>query len=118
MKNESIIILWGIKIYVKHIEEQCNMIYNMSHVYYGCGTYDYFSSSQAILGRYSLSGMTSYRQIPWSLEAARLDAIMIVALKFVRHLGNAADEVPIKFQSDWKSLNPDLAAARLDEILR
>ena len=26
--------------------------------------------------------------------------------------------MPVKFQSDWKSLNPNLAASRLHEILR
>ena len=30
---------------------------------------------------------------------------------------SAAAEVPAKFQSDWKSLNPNLAASRLHEIL-
>ena len=29
---------------------------------------------------YSLSGKTSYRQISWSLEAARLDVAMVVSL--------------------------------------
>ena len=29
----------------------------------------------------------------------------------------AAAEVPVKFQSDWKSLNPILAASSLHEIL-
>ena len=28
-----------------------------------------------------------------------------------------AAEVPVKFQSDWKNLNPNLAASRLYEIL-
>ena len=32
------------------------------------------------LGLYSLSGQTSYRNISWSLESARLDVIMIVLL--------------------------------------
>ena len=32
------------------------------------------------LDLYSLSGKTSYRQISWSLEAARLDVLMIVSL--------------------------------------
>ena len=41
-----------------------------------------------------------------------------IALKFDRHLGSAAAEVPAKFQSDWESLNPNLAASRLREILR
>ena len=41
-----------------------------------------------------------------------------IAIKFYRHLGSAAAEVPVKFQSDWKSVNPNLAASRLHEILR
>ena len=40
------------------------------------------------------------------------------APNFHRHFGNAAVGVPVKFQSDWKSLNPNLAASRLHEILR
>ena len=39
-------------------------------------------------------------------------------MQFDRQLGSAAAEVPVKFQSDWKSLNPNLAASRLREILR
>ena len=44
-------------------------------------------------GLYSLSGRTSYRWISWSLEAARLDVVMI---------GSLWNRVPVKFQSDWK----------------
>ena len=62
------------------------------------------------LGLYSLSGKTSYRQISWSLEIRCCNGR--IALKF------GAAEVPAKFQSDWKSLNPNLAASRLHEILR
>ena len=40
------------------------------------------------------------------------------AMKFDRHLGSAAAVLPVKFQSDWKSLNPNLPASRLREILR
>ena len=36
---------------------------------------------QGTLGLYSLRGKTSYHQISWSLEAARLDVIMIVSLR-------------------------------------
>ena len=36
-----------------------------------------------------------------------------IALKFDRHLGSAADEVPGKFQRDRKSLNSNLAASKL-----
>ena len=57
----------------------------------------------SIQGLYSLSGKTSYRQISRSLEAARL--------------GVGAAEVPVKFQSDGTSLNPNLAVSRLREIL-
>ena len=41
-----------------------------------------------------------------------------VVLKFDRHLGSAAAEVSVKFQSKWKSLNSNLEASRLHEILR
>ena len=41
-----------------------------------------------------------------------------IALNFDRHLGSAAAEVPVKFQSYVKSLNLNLAASRLHEILR
>ena len=37
------------------------------------------SEVQLYQGLYSLSGKTSYRQISWSLEAARLSVIMIVS---------------------------------------
>ena len=60
------------------------------------------------------SGKTPYRQILWSLEAARLDVIMI-ALKFCRHLVSATAKVTLRFQSDWKSLNHNLVASRLHE---
>ena len=72
-------------------------------------------------GLYSLSGKTSYRQISRSLEAARLDVTIIVSLWNLTGISAAllrAAEVPVKFQSDWKSLNPNLVASRLHEILR
>ena len=56
---------------------------------------------------YSPSSKTSYRQIAWSLEAARLDVIMIVSLW---NFSNVAAEVPVKFQSDWESRNSRLRA--------
>ena len=39
-------------------------------------------------------------------------------MKFDRHTGSTAAEVPVKFQSDRTILNTNLAASRLDEILR
>ena len=41
-----------------------------------------------------------------------------IALKFDKHIGNTAAEVPVKFQSDQTILNTHLAATRLCEILR
>ena len=39
-------------------------------------------------------------------------------MKFDRHLGSTAAEVPVKLPSDCKSLNPNLADSRLHKILR
>ena len=39
-------------------------------------------------------------------------------MKFDRHIGSTAAEVPVKFQSDRTILNANLAASRLYEILR
>ena len=55
-----------------------------------------------VLGLYSLSGKTSYRQISWSLKAARLDVAMVVSLWNLT--GTSAAVVPAKFQNIWKSL--------------
>ena len=41
-----------------------------------------------------------------------------IALKFDRHIGSNATEVPVKFQSDLTILNTNVAASRLEEILR
>ena len=41
-----------------------------------------------------------------------------IALKFDRHIGSHAAEVPVKFQSDRTILNTNLAASILYEILR
>ena len=42
-----------------------------------------------------------------------------IAPEFDRHLGSAAVDVPVKFQSDWKShgINTAFVASRLHEIL-
>ena len=42
----------------------------------------------------------------------------MIALKFDRHRGSKAAEVPVKFQSDAKICATDLAASTLHEILR
>ena len=43
---------------------------------------------------------------------------MIIASKFTIHLGNFDADVPDEFQSDWQSLNPNLAASTLHNILQ
>ena len=40
-----------------------------------------------------------------------------IALEFDRHFGSDAAEAPVEFRSGWKSLNPNLAASRLHEML-
>ena len=57
-------------------------------------------------GLYSLSGKTSCHQISQILEVLRLCYNYRIALKFGRYLGSGAVNVLVKFQSDWKSLNP------------
>ena len=44
------------------------------------GIYPTLPEYSGLQGLYSLSGKTSYRQISWSLEAARLDVAMVVSL--------------------------------------
>ena len=63
--------------------------------------YSRLTSSQ---GPYSLSGRKSYRKISWSLEAARLNIKIII--------------MSVKFQSDWKSINPNIVTSELYEILQ
>ena len=75
--------------------------------------------SLANRGLYPLSGKTSHSQISLSPEAVRLCVRMIsFALQFDRFHVFAAAEGPVKFQSDWRSLNPNLADSKLHEILR
>ena len=41
-----------------------------------------------------------------------------VAFNFVRHVGSTTVDVLVKFQSDWKVLNTNLAASNLREIVQ
>ena len=73
--------------------------------------------SGAKLGLYSLSGRASYRKISRSLKAASLIVMIIVSLwNFDKHLLRAAAEMPVKFQSDWKCITPNLVASRFHDI--
>ena len=62
---------------------------------------------------------TSYRQISGLKSLSRVIVCYndLIALEFDRHLGSAAVEEPVKFRRDEKSLNPNLSASRLHEIL-
>ena len=76
------------------------------------------SSNEATLDLYSLGSKTSYLQIARSLEAARLGEIMILSLCNLVGIGSGAAVVPVKSQSGWKMLYPNLSASRLRKILR
>ena len=65
-------------------------------------------------GLNGLNDTTSYRQISRSFEAIGLDVVIIASLW---NLTSISAEVPVKCQSDWKSLNPNLTTSRLNEIL-
>ena len=65
-------------------------------------------------GLYSLSRWMTYCKISWSLESTRLDVIMIVSLWNLT--GSTAAEGPVKFQSDWKNVMPNLEVLKLCEI--
>ena len=69
-------------------------------------------------GLYSQRIRMSYRKISWSREAARLDVVMIVSLWDLISIWAAATEVPVKIRSEWKILNPNLAASSLYEIFQ
>ena len=51
-----------------------------------------------ILGRVSISDKTSCRKITWSREIGSLNDR--IALKFDKHIGSCAVDMPVKFQSD------------------
>ena len=65
--------------------------------------------------QYALNGKTSYHQISCSLEATKLDVMIIVSLWSI---GSTAADVHVKCHCDWKGLDPNHAASRLHEILR
>ena len=68
------------------------------------------------LGFYSLSGKAPTLVKSRSREIGCYNDR--IALKFDMHLGSVAAEVPVKFQSSWTSINPNLAPSRLNEILQ
>ena len=81
---------------------------NRSSYIISCLCYSLLVVSCSIVGFFSLSGETSYRQISCISIGCFNDHI---ALKFDGHLGSAT-WVLVNLQSDWQNLNPYLAAWR------
>ena len=75
----------------------------------------YLQLETPCVGLYSLSGRMSYCKIPWSLGSRKIGCFNYpITFIFDRHIGNAVAEVPLKFLSNWKSLDANLAASRLN----
>ena len=75
--------------------------------------------THTLQGLCSLNRRTSYRKISWSLEAARLDIIMIVSLWNLTGMSAALlSRCMLNFRAIGKSSNRNLAASRLREILQ
>ena len=60
-------------------------------------------------------GGASCRGVSWGLEDARLGVMLIVSLWSLS--AGSTSEMPVKFQSDWRNLNPSLAASRPRGVL-
>ena len=105
------------KKFLRHFDKQLrhkSTLYSKHRItaqYHSCPVWDQ--------GQYSISGKTSYHQVSWNLEAPIFDIIMIISLWNLTGIfgGSAAADVPVKFQSDWKSLNPNLMAPILHKFL-
>ena len=77
--------------------------------------------SNHVQGPASVSNITSYREISWSLEAARLVVWIIASLGNLTVTSAAVSstvDVPVKFQSYPTILKINLMASRLREILQ
>ena len=69
------------------------------------------------LGRQAPEPMLIYHQ--WKSVVYTCKGISLgIALKFDRHTGGNAADVPVNFQSDFTNLNTNSAASRLHEILK
>ena len=100
-------------------------------VYHGC----WWPATQVVKASSSAISLPYFsRNIPGRLFTKRIDVLPHdlvksenreigcynnhITLKFDSHLGSVAADVPVKFQSDRKSLNPNLPPSGLHEILR
>ena len=65
--------------------------------------------------------MLEYKFYRIVIEVPKLRDCMLqlsIVLAFDRHIGSAAADIPVKFQSGWKRLNLNLVAWKLHEILQ
>ena len=70
-------------------------------------------------GLHSLSRGLHYRKIFWKSGSHEIQVyIFPIAIKFYRHLGSVAVEMPFKFQSDTIIATYNLAMSRFHEIWR
>ena len=101
-------------------------MYNMQDVYnvettschYVMAMYNLFSHADVVIHR-DTGHLFTMRQdiVPPNLVKSRIREIGCYNdhndIKFDRHFGSAAAYGPVKLQSDWKSINPDLTVSRL-----
>ena len=78
-----------------------------------CYCFDFPSASEVILGRYSLNGRTSCRQISLSLEAERLSVIMIVSLWNLTGFSAALLSKPRRENGGFETARDLVASVRL-----
>ena len=101
-------MLWVKPNFAKFIHFQGTMLLSLSFLHKHKPIHLFAAVEHCNMGLYSLSGKTSYCQFSWSLQAARECHTNCITLKFDRHLSSTAAKLPVKFQSDWNSKNPNL----------
>ena len=71
------------------------------------------------MGPVSISDKRFYHKILWSLGSCKINSLNYhIALKFGRHFGSPAAEVPVKCQSDQIISNTNIVASKLCEIIQ
>ena len=76
------------------------------------------NSIHILQGIYLLGEPTYLASSREVVEAARFMSSFPIALKFDRHVGSGAVEIPVKFQGNTIIIIPNVATSRLHEILR
>ena len=104
-----------------------NLIFNISMKYDAEKCLQYFrliilmQHSSIPLPQYSSHGLYSWMEVsPQDLAKSRSREIRYhndrIVRKFDSNFGSTAAKDPVKCQSDWKRLNPNLKASRLHDI--